>query len=72
MAVGPLAELAVNRALMNGLRQQLADARAIADRRAREAFAEGLDRGRAGWPVMLLIGAGVGGVATALLVAWFS
>lgn len=72
MAIGPLAELALNRAMMRTLRTQLADAQAIADRRARDAFAEGVQRGRAAWPVALLIGAGLAGTLTAIAFAWFA
>lgn len=67
---GPQAELAINRALMRGLHQQVADAQAIADRRAREAFEAGLQRGRAAAPVALLIGMGLGGTLAALVVSY--
>lgn len=70
--VGPLAELALNRAIMKSLREQLTDAQAIVNRRAAEAYADGLHRGRAAWPIGLLIGAAIGGILTAFSFALFS
>jgi hypothetical protein len=70
MMAGPLAELAINRALMRGLEQRVADAQAIADRRAREAYEAGLRHGRRLIPVALLVGAGSGGLIAALVISY--
>lgn len=72
MAVGTMAELAVERVISRGLRSQLADARAILDRRAREAFRDGMRHGAAAWPLALLIGAVVGSVATLVAFSLFA
>lgn len=66
VAIGPLAELAINRVMVRALREQVADAVAIADRRADEAFEAGIKRGRGAWPIALLFGFMVGVAMTGL------
>lgn len=66
VAIGPLAELAVVKALNRALREQVNDAEAISSRRAREAFDAGVQRGRGAWPIALLFGFMVGVAMTGL------
>lgn len=60
MAVGPLAQLALNRAMVRALREQMAaltaDTQQLADRRAQDAYDAGLRRGRAAWLIAALFG----------------
>lgn len=67
-----LAELGVLRTINEGLRTRLADATAIADRRALEAHQRGLDRGRAGVVVALLLGGVFGSAATLIFFYFFA
>lgn len=81
MAVGTLAELAIERTISAGLRSELETIKrevegarvkqATLDARIAEAFAAGVHRGRAAWPLALLVGAAVGalGVCATLALA---
>lgn len=66
MPAGPMAEAAIYRARVAGLEQQLRDALALADRRAREAWRQGLERGRGAVLIGLLLGAMSGSAVTGL------
>lgn len=65
--VAPIAERAINHSIMRGLQSRLADERAIADRRARDSFADGLRRGRRAALGWLLVGAASGFLAALAL-----
>lgn len=72
--VGEMTELAVLRSVNRGLQQQVADAQAIADRRAREAFEAGVQRGTMTWTTAAIIGGvlgAIGGLIGFLIVQWF-
>lgn len=56
-------ELAINRLLMRGLYERIADEHSIANRRAREAFADGVKVGRASALGWLFVGAASGFLA---------
>lgn len=76
MAIGPLAQLALNRAMVRALREQLAaltaDAQQLADRRAQEAYDAGLRRGRAAAMIGFVIGFGSGLFVAGLLMFWLA
>jgi len=67
--VAPIAELAINRSIMRGLYSRIADAQAIADRRARDAYGDGLKRGRRAALGWLFVG-GASGFLSALAVGF--
>lgn len=66
MPIGPLAELAVNRLMMQSLRQQLDDLQRGFCEREREAYDSGVQHGRAAWPLGFLFGFMAGAAALGL------
>lgn len=67
--IGPKAERAVNRLLVHSLEQRIAESDANWRTRCESAFLAGVHRGRAGVPLALVVGALIGALATAAIVA---
>lgn len=73
MAVGPLAELAVSKAINRALREQVNDAEAITGRRTLAAYSAGVKHGRVaalGWLLVGALSGFISALAIGFLVFW--
>lgn len=65
--IGPLADRAVNRLLVQSLEQRIAESDANWRTRCEAAYVAGLHRGRAGVPLALVVGGLIGAVSVGVI-----
>jgi len=71
MAIGPLAQLAIERTVSASLRKELDDLQCGFCTREREAYDSGVQHGRAAWPIGFLFGFMCGAASVGLYFVLF-